>query len=82
VGVARDGYRHPPEVDPMTADLSNKIVEIAHTRRRFGDRRIHDLLRPEYPGVNHKRLYRLYSAATWAMPAPMMPAPTIRTGDS
>ncbi len=51
----------------MTADLSNKIVEIAHTRRRFGYRRIHDLLRPEYPGVNHKRLYRLYSAANLAV---------------
>jgi HTH-like domain len=82
VGLARDSYRHPPEVDRISADLSNKIVEIAHTRRRFGYRRIHDLLRPEYPGVNHKCLYRLYSAATWAMPAPMMQAPTIRTGGS
>jgi len=51
----------------MTAELGNKIVEIAHTRRRFGFRRIHDLLRPEYPGVNHKRVYRLYSAANLAV---------------
>ena len=47
--------------------LSSKIVEIAHARRRFGYRRIHDLLRPEFPGVNHKRVYRLYSAANLAV---------------
>ena len=43
--------------------LSGKIIEIAQVRRRFGYRRIHDMLRPEYPGVNHKRVYRLYSQA-------------------
>jgi hypothetical protein len=40
--------------------LSDRIVDIAHARRRFGYRRIHDLIRPEFPGVNHKRIYRLY----------------------
>ncbi|MDP9919071.1 hypothetical protein J2W24_004740 [Variovorax boronicumulans] len=29
----------------MMQELSNKIVEIAHARRRFGYRRIHDMLR-------------------------------------
>ena len=51
----------------MTKDLRGKIVEIAHARRRFGYRRIHDLLRPDFPGVNHKRVYRLYSEANLAM---------------
>lgn len=51
----------------MTKDLSGKIVEIAHARRRFGYRRIHDLLRPDFPGVNHKRVYRLYSEANLAV---------------
>lgn len=51
----------------MTKDLSSQIVEIAHARRRFGYRRIHDLLRPEFPGVNHKRVYRLYSEANLAV---------------
>ena len=51
----------------MTKDLSGKIVEIAQVRRRFGYRRIHDLLRPEFPGVNHKRIYRLYSEANLAV---------------
>jgi hypothetical protein len=44
-----------------------KIVEIAQARRRFGYRRIHDMLRPEFPGVNHKRVYRLYSQANLAV---------------
>ena len=38
-------------------------MQIAQARRRFGYRRVHDMLRPEFPGVNHKRVYRLYSAA-------------------
>ena len=67
VGLSRDSYRHPPETDQMTQDLTGKIVEIAHARRRFGYRRIHDMLRPEFPGVNHKRVYRLYSAANLAV---------------
>lgn len=36
-------------------------------RRRFGYRRIHDLLRPRFPGVNHKRVYRLYRQAHLAV---------------
>lgn len=67
VGLSRDSYRHPPETDPMTRDLTGKIVAIAQARRRFGYRRIHDLLRPAFPGVNHKRLYRLYSNANLAV---------------
>ena len=66
-GLSRDSYRHPPEADAVTQELSSKIVEIAHARRRFGYRRIHDLLRPSFPGVNHKRVYRLYSAAKLAV---------------
>jgi putative transposase len=67
VGLSRDSYRNPPEVDQATLDLSSKIVEIAQVRRRFGYRRIHDLLRPEFPGVNHKRVYRLYTKANLTM---------------
>lgn len=66
-GLARDSYRHPPEPDQMTKDLSGQIVEIAHARRHFGFRRIHDLRRPDFPGVNHKRVYRLCSEASLAV---------------
>ncbi len=51
----------------MNQILSGKIVEIAHARRRFGYRRIHDLLRPEHPGTKHKRVYQLYKAADLAV---------------
>lgn len=63
VGLSRDSYRNPPMVDEATQQLSAKIVKIAQVRRRFGYRRIHDLLRRQFPGVNHKRVYRLYSQA-------------------
>lgn len=61
VGLSSDCYRNPPLVDERTQLLSAKIVEIAQVRRRSGYRRIHDLLRPGLPGVNHKRVYQLYS---------------------
>jgi putative transposase len=67
VGLSRDSYRHPPVVDDATRELAGRIVEIAHVRRRFGYRRIHDLLRLEFPVVNHKRVYRVYSVANLAV---------------
>lgn len=67
VRLSRDSYRYPPKVDAMTQELSGKIIEIAHVRGCFGYRRIHDLLRPDFPGVNHKKVYRLYSTANLAI---------------
>ena len=67
VGLSRDSFRHPPEPDQATVELSGKIVEIAQVCRRFGSRRIHNMLRPEFPGVNHKRVYRLYRDANLAV---------------
>ena len=37
-----------------------RIREVAHQRRRFGYRCIHDMLRSDFPGTNHKKVYRLY----------------------
>ena len=51
VGLSRDSWRNPHEADAMTKELSSKIVEIAHARRRFGYRRIHDMLAPGLPPV-------------------------------
>jgi putative transposase len=58
VGLSRASYRNPPQQDQLIRDLSERIVDIAHVRRRFGYQRIHDLLRHEFPHVNHKRVYR------------------------
>lgn len=41
VGLSRDSYRHPPVPSAQTQALKDKIVEIAHVRRRFGYRRVH-----------------------------------------
>lgn len=54
-------------ISAQTAALRARIVEIAQARRRFGYRRVHDLLRPDFPGVNHRRVYRLYSDANLAV---------------
>ena len=43
--------------------LQAKIIDLAQQRRRFGYRRIHDLLRREGVQANHKRIYRLCSEA-------------------
>ena len=64
VGLSRDSYRNPARASELNTTLSHQITEIAHTRRRrAGYRMIHDLLRPQHPGINHKRIYRLYSEA-------------------
>jgi len=59
VGLSRTSYRAPPAADAQTVALSARIVELAHVRRRFGYRRIHDLLTREGHAVNHKRVWRL-----------------------
>ena len=60
VGLSRDSFRNPPMASEQTQALRCCIVDIAHQRRRFGYRRVHDLLRRDFPGVNHKRVYRIY----------------------
>lgn len=66
-GLSRDAYRHPPEPTAPTQALSARIIELARVRRRFGYRRLHDLLDEEFPGVNHKKFYRLYREANLAV---------------
>jgi putative transposase len=59
-GLSRTSYREPPTMNTANQELSARIVELAHVRRRFGYRRIHDLLAREGHDVNHKRVWRLY----------------------
>jgi putative transposase len=63
VGLSRDTYRHVGQTSALNVELRDQIIQTAHTRRRWGYRMIHDVLRPQYPGINHKRVYRLYTAA-------------------
>ena len=62
VGLSRDTYRHVGQTSALNVELREQIVQTAHARRRWGYRMIHDVLRPQYPGINHKRVYRLYIA--------------------
>ncbi|MDQ0010391.1 putative transposase [Luteibacter jiangsuensis] len=62
-GLSRDAFRHEPMPTPATQALSVRLVKLAQIRRRFGYRRLHDLLKPEFPTVNHKKVYRLYQEA-------------------
>lgn len=57
--IHRNAYRYESKKDKQ-AFLRMRIREIAHTRVRFGYRRIHVLLCREGWQVNHKRVYRLY----------------------
>jgi len=67
VGVYRSTLRYEAQQTVETQALSARIIELAQERRRFGYRRIHALLRREGHEVNHKRVYRLYSAANLAV---------------
>ncbi|MEY3513815.1 MAG: hypothetical protein RL420_838 [Pseudomonadota bacterium] len=67
MGLSRDSYRHPTVSSEQTQALKTKILEIAYARRRFGYRRAHDLLRLDFPRVNHKRVNRLYRDANLAV---------------
>ncbi|MDR7296278.1 transposase InsO family protein [Pelomonas aquatica] len=63
VGLSRDSWRHPPQRAQDDQATSQRIVELAHERRRFGYRRIGDLLRAAGTKINDKRVYRLYKLA-------------------
>ena len=67
VGIYRSTLRYEARQTAENQALSTRIVELAQARRRFGYRRIHALLRREGHEVNHKRVYRLYSAANLAV---------------
>jgi len=55
---------------PANEALKVRIVDLVHARRRFGYRRIHDLLRREGVRANHKRVYRLYRESALSVRKP------------
>lgn len=67
VGIYRSTLRYEAGQSKENKALSQRIVELAQERRRFGYRRIHALLRREGHEINHKRVYRLYSEANLAV---------------
>lgn len=65
--LSRDSYRHPPQATAENVEISAALNDLKQERRRFSYRRIHDLLRPKYLGINHKLVYRLHSEANPAV---------------
>ena len=63
VGLSRTTFRREIAEQPETVALQARIIDLAHARRRFGYRRIHDLLRREGVQANRKKVYRLYREA-------------------
>ena len=62
VGLSRDTYRHESQASALNVQLRDQIIQTAHTRRRWSYRMIHDILRPQFPNINFKRVHRLYTA--------------------
>ncbi len=61
--VWRSVQRYVPQVQADEPVILHRMTEIAQTRVRYGDRRIHVLMSREGWRINHKRLYRLYQQA-------------------
>ena len=59
VGLTRGSYRYCGR-RPNDTELRARLCELAQKRRRFGYRRLGDLLGREGVHVNHKRIYRVY----------------------
>ena len=59
-GLSLSTCRYEAQRPAADAHLSGRVTELALERRRFGYRRIWQLLLREGLYVNHKRVYRLY----------------------
>jgi putative transposase len=60
VGIARSVVEHAPKRERDHARLRERLRTLAGERRRFGYRRLHELLRREGWRANHKLIERLY----------------------
>ncbi|WP_152638828.1 IS3 family transposase, partial [Marinobacter santoriniensis] len=67
VGLSRATMRYQSQRSLEERELTERIKAIAFERRRFGYRRVHQLLRREGAEVNHKKVYRLYREAGLAV---------------
>lgn len=67
VGLSRATMRYQSQCSREEHVLKERIKDLALERRRFGYRRVHQLLRREGTQVNHKKVYRLYREAGLAV---------------
>jgi len=66
VGISRSLFRYEPRCT-VNASVTERLVELAADKRRYGYRRLHVLLRREGLPINRKRTYRLYRDAGLAV---------------
>jgi putative transposase len=66
IGTDRSSVRYRSS-RPDDAALRARLRELADQRRRFGDRRLHVLLRLQGPALNRKRTRRPYREAGLAV---------------
>ena len=59
-GLSRTSLRRSADTPEDSQELRERIRELAYRHKRYGYRRIHDLLRIQGLVVNHKRIWRLY----------------------
>ena len=62
VGLSRDTHRHVVHTSAFNVELREQIVQTEHAPRRWGYRLIHNVLCSQYPDINHKQVYRIYTA--------------------
>jgi putative transposase len=60
IGIARSVAAREPRRERDHARLRERLCALAGERRRFGYRRLHELLRREGFIANHKLVHRLY----------------------
>jgi putative transposase len=59
IGMSRSTFRYVSR-EAADARIRTRLEELSCERRRFGYRRLHDLLKDEGINVNHKKVYRIY----------------------
>ena len=68
IGLSSASFHYRSRQRESDDSLKQQITSIALERKRFGYRRVHQMLRREGVHVNHKRVYRLYSEAGLGVP--------------
>lgn len=68
VGVSRSVARYKPSKREGESDLLDRIKELSRRHKRYGYRRVTELLCREGLIVNHKRVYRLWNTEGLALP--------------
>jgi len=61
VGICRSTMRYRPKVSETNRWLMTRLPVLASLKPRYGYRRLHFLVLRERLGINHKRVYRVYT---------------------